>query len=154
MEYKPHELCFEFWDYIEALKPREKVEIIYHLYKGEWIDILPCKPDGWDDFDQDEKSEWSDPIIRSLELQVGDKAVRRYTYKRDMGWTDQEVDDWWDSFVYRRQDPLHNSFYNYQSGKYERNNSNSLAEFIISFCLGGIATSLLLKLVILFTKLG
>lgn len=29
---------------------------------------------------------------------VGEKAIQRHLMKKDRGWTDQQFEDWWDSF--------------------------------------------------------
>lgn len=59
-------------------------------------DMLP-KPYGWDEKSADLKAYWFHWLGMFIEQNVGRKAISRYKKKAELGWNDQQFDDWWDS---------------------------------------------------------
>lgn len=78
--------------------PHEDICRIGHLLNQyEWPDDLPGKPRGWDDMGYEERSKISIEIFRFIQMHVGEKALLRYFHKTELGRTDQQFEDWWDS---------------------------------------------------------
>lgn len=83
--------------------PHEDICRIGHLLNQyEWPDDLPGKPRGWDDMGYEERSKISIEIFRFIQMHVGEKALLRYFHKTELGRTDQQFEDWWDSHRHKR----------------------------------------------------
>lgn len=93
-----HRKLLEIFRYIGGLPYEEIVRVGHVLNKWEWPDVLPGKPENWDEMQYDEKCRWVSPIRRYIKASVGEKALLRYHHKSEFGSSDQAFDDWWDSF--------------------------------------------------------
>ena len=80
--------------------PYDTLVRIGHNIKGHiWVDDLPGKPDGWDNMSLAQKNEWAVPIYDFIENSVGRKALWRYYHTTELGRTDVQFEDWWDSLI-------------------------------------------------------
>lgn len=114
MEFKERdERILQISDLIDQMPTSDKIKIAHHLNLYEWLDILPGKPEGWEAMSYEERSEWIHPIYRYIEGQVSKKALSRYWHINELGRSEQEFNDWWDSLpelrkisIYERREIL------------------------------------------------
>lgn len=136
MKHSLNKYTFEYFDYLDSIPRKDKVKIGYHLNRYEWIDLLPGKPDNWEELDVETKHEWVSPILKYIKICVGEKAFLRYAHKIDCGTTDQEFDDWWDSSFCKEKEEFYNRYNCCNCCNNDRNNSGSFVKSILAFCLG------------------
>ena len=92
---------FDITDLLDHMSSSDLLKINYHLGKGEWLDILPGKPEGWEHLDEMEKAKYMDAITSYIRHHLGLKAVLRYWHELEYGSTGTEFEDWWDSYSVR-----------------------------------------------------
>lgn len=92
---------FEITLQLDELPHSTLVRIGHHIGGNVWIDDLPGKPDGWDDMSEEQKNKWSHPIYNYIEGSVGNKALLRYFHTTELGRTNAEFEDWWDSIIFK-----------------------------------------------------
>lgn len=98
MDFKERdERILQISDLIDQMPTADKIKIAHHLNLYEWLDILPGKPEGWEAMSHEERCEWIDPIYRYIERRVSTKALSRYWHINELGRSEQEFNDWWDS---------------------------------------------------------
>ena len=128
---------FEICEALDGMSFEERVKICHHLNGWRWIDILPGKPDGWENMTQDEQFLWTEPICSYIESGVGQKALLRYYHKTECGKTDQEFEDWWESCSrYSAHDVINQCQNQRHCGNTERYESGNTQEFVVPFFLG------------------
>ena len=91
----------EITDQLDHMSSSDLLKINYHLGSGEWLDILPGKPEGWDHLDEMEKAKYMNEISSYISHHLGLKTVLRYRHKVGYGVSDTEFEDWWDSYSVR-----------------------------------------------------
>lgn len=114
METKEREQqILQILDLIAEMPTNDKIRIAHQLNTYEWLDILPGKPVEWDIMNFAEKDEWIHPIYSYIETIVSTKALSRYHHINELGRSEQEFNDWWDSLpeiskisIYQRQEIL------------------------------------------------
>lgn len=94
------------YEKLKSFTTGELCEIDNTLNGWGWDDRLGEKPEGWDNlprFDERDKVITKDtyvsPILRSIEVIVTKKALFRWHYINNLGKTNQEFEDWWDSDI-------------------------------------------------------
>lgn len=97
--------CLQIINHLDKMSTPDVVKIGHHLNKWEWLDILPGKPDGWDEMDFEEKHKWASAICAFIDMRVGEKALLRYFHTTELGKTDDEFEDWWESNPYVHESP-------------------------------------------------
>ncbi len=145
----------EIIDKAQRMPFAQRVKIVHHLNCYEWIDELPGKPEGFEEMSFDEKVAWVSPIYRYMSGLIGDKAVLRYFHTTELGKTDQEFEDWWDSM---RHDPLTMlKKENYNIENYATQRTNNSADKrnppIVLFFFGFLVGSILVDFLILLFKI-
>ncbi|MBE6685749.1 MAG: hypothetical protein E7591_00780 [Ruminococcaceae bacterium] len=121
------------------------------LIVWEWPDELPGRPKGWDGMSDDEKYDWTAPIIKMIKVIIGEKAIARYRMTNEDGMTDREFEDWWDSNANKELqellDEIYKNDYEGCTGDTKRNNSNDFILTICSFVFGVITAFLIFILI-------
>ncbi len=145
----------EIIDKVERLPFAQRVKITHHLNSYKWIDELPGKPEGFEKMSIDEKAAWVSPICQYMSKLIGDKALLRYFHITELGRTDQEFEDWWDSM---RHDPLtmfKQENYNIENYATQRANDGTDKRNppIVPFFFGFLVGSVFVELLILFFKI-
>lgn len=92
--------------------PYDELPAVYsNLNRWEWDERLGKKPVDWDDLEKFHHKRFSykedkrtktkhkiiAPLIASIEYRVSEKALFRYHHVHNLGRTDQQFEDWWDS---------------------------------------------------------
>lgn len=139
-ESETQKRIFAICEELEEIPNSTLVRIGHALNGWEWLDELPGKPDGWEDMSIDEKFVWTMPICDSIKQSVGEKALSRYFHTTELGKTDREFEDWWDSVTETRltrlEEKLNDGNSRTDYAQYERyNKSRDLETFL--FYLGG-----------------
>ena len=136
-EQEREKQLLELTDVIKTFPFSTLVRIGHAMNENEWPEELPGKPDGWDEMSINERSEWSMSLYQYIRARVGYKAMLRYYHKTELGKTDQEFEDWWESCSMHSG---HNAFNECQNQRYcgdtERYKSSESKEFIVPFFLG------------------
>jgi len=102
-------------DTLSKISEDEWPSIHCKLNRWEWDDRLGTKPEDWDDMPswKDKKILWFttceedkktrtkfkiiSPLNQFIDNSVGAKAVLRYHHIHNLGRTDQQFEDWWNS---------------------------------------------------------
>ena len=98
-QYDKLEHLLEAEELIESI-PREKYpEIWDKLNCYEWHPALGNAPQGWDSMTRDEKM----PYIETWNavLDCSEKEKLRFHHIHNLGRTEQQFEDWWDSKVFQ-----------------------------------------------------
>lgn len=74
-----------------------KLEVYDRLNCREWPAVLGKPPEGFETMNVEQKLAEVEPIMQQIEMEIGKKAVLRYHQKHNLGRTDQQFEDWWDS---------------------------------------------------------
>ena len=98
-------ICLKIIDYLDLMPNSEVVKIGHHLSKGEWLDSLPHKPFDWEEMSIAKQHDWISAIYPFINLRVGEKALLRYSHTTELGKTDAEFEDWWESNPYAHESP-------------------------------------------------
>ena len=92
-------------------------------------------------------------LMQSIEISCGKKSCLRYFHKTELGKTDQEFDDWWESMIKKE---LEEEFRKgNQNGNYRQGYGNRIEDYcltISSFTLGFTLCILLIALIRFFAK--
>lgn len=62
-----------------------------------WNEEYGEKPEGWEDMSWQERFRLRRELRNVIQDHIGAKALSRHFYKTQLGFTDQQFDDWWDS---------------------------------------------------------
>lgn len=82
---------------IHDMPYQTKLEVYDRLNCREWPAVLGKPPEGFETMNVEQKLAEVEPIMQQIEMEIGKKAVLRYHQKHNLGRTDQQFEDWWDS---------------------------------------------------------
>ena len=136
-------LCEELSD----IPYRTLAGIANSLNVWEWPPELLGKPEGWEKMSFEEKREWIDPALETINIKVGQKAISRYSATVENGMTDKEFEDWWDSRfkkdLQELLDEIYKNDHEGSAGDTKRNDRNGFVLTICSFVFGFITAFLI-----------
>ena len=89
----------EMTERIDAIPRAEYPALVWALKRGEWDDRLGSKPDNWTDMDQSERINAASAQIDYLQSKVSRKEADRYFLTHYLQYTEQQVEDAWDSAI-------------------------------------------------------
>ena len=137
-------ICKQF----ERMSNSDLIRIVEAMDEYEWPEEVPGKPDGWEAMSLSDRHMWTGPIIQYITMRVGNKANLRHYHKTKFGKTDQEFEDWWDSYsllsLREQQEELNKSYSRSHCGDHKRYYCGLFIEAILFFALG-LLTALLLR---------
>lgn len=142
-------------DYIDRLPHSEQVKIGHALNHYHWLNDLPGKPEGWEEMDNEEQHLWVTMIYQYIAVTVGDKALLRYFHTTELGKTDREFEDWWDSHHEAQLTMVYKKSCNIENNATQRaNNSTDKRDPpIVMFFLGFFSGVLLIEFISLIFKI-
>ncbi len=142
----------EIIDRAQRMPFKQRVKIAHHLNRYEWIDELPGKPESFEEMNFEEKDAWISPIYQYMSGLIGDKALLRYFHTTELGRTDQEFEDWWDSMHHDSLSMFKQKNHNIEDYSAQRanNGTNKRNPQIMPFLIGYFIGSIVGELTVLF----
>ena len=123
-------------DYIDSLSSEQQLEIWYRLNCRETVPSLI------NILSDDDLSKLAGEIMEYIESHLGQKATLRYWHIHQLGSTDRQFEDWWDSMLYNQQYELHNRNSPQNDIQSERNgfffSTSVVSAFIAGFTLAAL----------------
>lgn len=100
MKGTDREFMFAHWETVVDGIPMEDLpEVWSRINHFEWDTRLGEMPDGWENMSILEKHQVTRDIYSCIESRSSRKELLRYHHKVELGRTDQQFEDWWDSMV-------------------------------------------------------
>lgn len=100
MKGTDREFMFAHWETVVDGIPMEDLpEVWSRINHFEWDARLGEMPDGWENMSIPEKHQVTRDIYSCIESRSSNKELLRYHHKVELGRTDQQFDDWWESMV-------------------------------------------------------
>lgn len=94
------EFMFAHWETVVDGLPREALpEVWNRINRFEWDTRLGEMPNGWENMSLLERHQATKDICSCIESRSSSKELLRYHHKVELGRTDQQFEDWWDSMV-------------------------------------------------------
>ena len=90
--------------FIDRLAHETKCRLFYTIVEGsdrKWPDgdlMDSVKPEYWGELSDGKRRDYIDRLVDVIEGRVGIKGLDRYYYQTICGYTEQQFDDWWESF--------------------------------------------------------
>lgn len=141
-------------EFVERLTYEEQVALwfIIDVESKTWPVDLLYKPDDWDELREREKVSWLVSIRKGIETRVGRKAVFRHKKRMQLGWNDQQFEDWWEGYATRRlMESLEKELKNGYDNGNNRNGNRNYGYYAVcaaaAFCLGCLFTFFLCQFV-------
>lgn len=136
---------------VRSIPRRDLTRILYELNSWNWPEELGEAPEGWESMTIDEKADHPKfrAICSELENEVSEKAFLRYHHTNNLGRSEEEFEDWWQSEIYdalkllrekQNQQLCSNRAY---SGKGSSEKRHSKVMFTLAVFLGTIIGNLL-----------
>ena len=99
-EYEELSMEFERSEEIAKQIPRQLIpEVEDSLNHGMWHPALGDKPDGWDSMEYEKRRDATRVIYYCVHAKGSKKEFLRYHHIHNLGETDEQFEDWWDSHV-------------------------------------------------------
>ena len=126
--------------------PMDELPRIWHeLNRYEWAEELGEKPA---DFKENSTNCLEQRFfMQEIELKCGWKAISRYKHTAELGYTDQQFEDWWESFTSRQlkeeQQELYDRYCKGNEGNNERKDCGFSVESAFFFTVGFLVATII-----------
>lgn len=91
---------------ISSFSEEELLEMGHRLNRFEWPDALGSAPEGFEEMIPGLKLFHIDPWARAIELHTSKKARLRYVHTRELGRSEEQFEDWWQSEMFQMMENM------------------------------------------------
>ena len=91
---------------ISSFSEEELLEMGHRLNRFEWPDALGSAPEGFEEMIPGLKLFHIDPWAMAIELHTSKKARLRYVHTRELGRSEEQFEDWWQSEMFQMMENI------------------------------------------------